>query len=146
MKPILLLFAIVALSFSSCKKDDVIVEDADVIVNEDNVDEILIASNWYIANATTANGTSNIDDYKGYTFNFEPGNALVIAKGENTELVGWQASGGNSGVKIEFEVPATLPQAIQNLGEIWYVTRLTESRLTMQQKDHSGQEITFRRK
>ncbi len=146
MKSTFLLLTMIALSFSACKKDD-IVEDVDVIVSEDNVNEVLIAGTWYIASSTKSNGDSNTGDYDGYTFNFEAANALSIKKDGETDLVGWQAGSGSSGVKIEFEVPANLPQEIRNIGEgKWYVTRLTETRLTMQEQDDSDQEITFRKK
>lgn len=146
MKSTLLLLSLVVLMFTACKKDDIIVEDADVIVSEDNVDEILIAGTWYIASSTKSNGNSNTADYAGYTFNFEAANALSIKKDGETDLVGWQAGSGSKGVKIEFEVPGNLPQEIQDIGDgKWYVTRLTKTRLTMQEEEDSDQEITLRK-
>lgn len=128
----MMLIAIVAITVSSCSKDDIqklSVSDA----------EATIPGNWKVTYYFD-NSDGSTDDFAGYTFTFGTDGSLTVNSGSSTFTGTWtvKSSDDDPNYDKEVEIEISGNDLMDELSHSWLLTELTDA--SMQLKDDSGDE------
>ena len=130
-----------ALSFSSCKKDDV--------KQQENIENEMTSGSWKISyfNDSGSNETSN---FTSYTFSFNDGGTISASNGSNTYSGTWSVTDSNSSDDspddLHFNINFNLTNEFEDLNDDWDIISHSSNELKL--NDVSGgnggtDELTF---